>query len=487
MTSDDATNHSHLVPPARRSQRQPRCASRREAIRRDRGITGRLAGLLLFLWMATGCAPTPQGNVLGYLVSRQLGTFPSAATTPGITGAITGTVVADGRPVEGARVVVAERTGHPHSAETNAAGEFRIEDIPIGRYVPAAVARGFQEGASHGRWGIPQLIAVEEERTSVAPPLVLTVQPPQPFPPDLADVAQLTATGWHTATAPFPAGSAAQVYSFSFVRDGVTNDTLRVYLPLVGAAQSSPAAGWPLVFILYPGVVDGWEAVSVAYAAQGYAVVALSPVGTWGTDVDAHAADARLALELVRQGALGQTAEIPVDAAHPVALGGSFSSAILHRLLRMEHAGGRDGNGPAPGAIRGWVTVGGIANAFTGAEAFYQGEIQIPEQYELLIPALGNPKVYPVPFLRYSPVYTADEMPPTLIIHTASDRIIPLEQAEELEAALRQADVPVETFYYEDTSHYLQINDQMTADAREMFFRVLDFIERYGTEPAPAR
>jgi hypothetical protein len=72
--------------------------------------------------------------------------------------------------------------------------------------------------------------------------------------------------------------------------------------------------------------------------------------------------------------------------------------------------------------IAGWVTVGGISNAFAGAASFYAGELEIPPQYEYLIPALGLPNLYPLLFLRYSPVYTAAELPPTLLIHTAVDR-----------------------------------------------------------------
>ena len=104
----------------------------------------------------------------------------------------------------------------------------------------------------------------------------------------------------------------------------------------------------------------------------------------------------------------------------------------------------------------------------------------MPDAYELVIPALGSPQLYPRDFLRYSPVYTAGELPPSLIIHTAADRIIPIEQAYELEEAARAAGVPVEVYYYEDISHYLQIDEQMSEAGKEMFYRVIDFIERHS-------
>ncbi|MCL4864219.1 MAG: prolyl oligopeptidase family serine peptidase, partial [Caldilineaceae bacterium] len=200
-----------------------------------------------------------------------------------------------------------------------------------------------------------------------------------------------------------------------------------------------------------------------AYAAQGYALVAISPVAERGTDMVAHAADARLALALTESEVL----DPQIDTSTTVALGGSFSSAVLHQLIRL-----------TDNEIDGWVTVGGVTNAFAATAAFYAGRLEIPPQYEYLIPALGMPNLYPLLFLRYSPVYTAAELPPTLIIHTAADRVIPIEQAYELEAALRQAGVPVEVFYYEDVSHYLQIDEEITEAGKEMFYRTLDFIEQ---------
>jgi dipeptidyl aminopeptidase/acylaminoacyl peptidase len=82
--------------------------------------------------------------------------------------------------------------------------------------------------------------------------------------------------------------------------------------------------------------------------------------------------------------------------------------------------------------------------------------------------------------LRYSPVFIASELPPTLLIHTAADRVLPIEQAYELEAAVRAAGVPVETYYYDDTSHYLGIGDNLTDAGREMFYKIVEFVKRYG-------
>jgi dipeptidyl aminopeptidase/acylaminoacyl peptidase len=421
-----------------------------------RGLS--LCWLFVGLLIAAACAPTPTGNVLGYLVAERLGTL-EAAPPDSPTGTLIGTVLANGAPLPGAAVIVAERTGRPYATTTDPQGRYRLERVPVGQYVPAAVAPGYEEGALAASFGIPVLVTVQAGAITNAPPLTLVRHRPPPLPTPLAQSVGLTLTHTAIVTAAFPAGATARVQAFHFAYAGALIDTLRLYLP----PDLEPTTRLPVLFMVYPSHTDLWQSVSTAYAAQGYALVAISPSAARGTSVQAHAADARVALELARGGALSPQ----LDGGRIVALGGSFSSAILHRLIR-----------DTGDAIAGWVTVGGISDAFAGTAEFYAGRLEIPPQYTYLIPALGAPNLYPLTFLRYSPVYTAGELPPTLIIHTGADRVIPIEQAYALEAALRQAGVPVETFYYEDVSHYLQIDEQMTEQGRAMFYRVLEFAER---------
>jgi acetyl esterase/lipase len=409
-------------------------------------------GMLLF----GGCQPTPTSNVLGYLLAKQMGTLPQPATGP--VGSLVGEVWGEDGPLARASVVVAERTGRPHAAATGPDGRYRIDSIPVGQYVISAVAPGYAEQVDQSRLGIPNLITIRANEVTTARPLYLHRQRLEPLPPMLAQATGLTLTHTAIVTAPFPAGSEARMHAYRFEHAGVQIDTLRLYLPV-----KQRQTRLPLLFMVYPSPVDLWQSVSTAYTAQGFALVAISPVAARGTDILAHAADARVALELVRQGALSPQ----IDSSRTVALGGSFSSAILYQLLRM-----------TGDEIAGWVTVGGVSDAFAGSAEFYAGRLEVPPQYEYLIPALGPPHLYPLNYLRYSPVYAAAELPPTMIIHTDADRVIPIQQAYALEAALRRAGVPLEVFYYEDVSHYLQIDENITAEGKAMFALTLDFAER---------
>ena len=399
--------------------------------------------LIVCCALLAGCRPSPAGNVLGYLVAERIGTLPPQAGT-GASGALSGRVEdAAGQPIAGATVLVAESDGTPHTAVTGADGRYHLDGVPPGQYVPAAVAPGYGEAALAGLLDIPKLVTVRPEETTTAPPLVLPVYAPPVLPANLAEVTNLRQTAAYTATAAFPEDAAADVTSYAFDYAGAVVDTLRLYLP-----QNRPAgARYPLLLLVYPSPVDDWQEVSVAFADQGFAVVAISPTAARGTDAEAHAQDAR------------------------VALGGSFSSAVLARLLR---AAGDD--------LAGWVTLGGLANAFTGAADFYAGKLTIPPPYELLVPALGPPNLYPLAFLAYSPVYYASELPPTMIIHTAADRILPIDQAYELAAAVQAAGIPLETYYYEDVSHYLGIGENLTDAGREMFYKIVEFVQRYGED-----
>ena len=353
-------------------------------------------------------------------------------------------------------------TGAAGTTRAQSASSASRRPIPARSSVsPAAVAPGYGEAQLHNVWGGPVPVTVRSGETVTAPDLhlsPLSAHDPAAF--DLASL-HLRQTASYTTTAPFPDRAGAQGRAFAFERDGVQVDSLRLYLPL----DATPEDRFPLVLFVAPTAVDDWQQVSVAFASQGYALAALSPVAGRGVDADAQAQDAAAALALAQGDALGPE----VGGNRPVVMGGSYSSAILARLVRTAGDG-----------LGGWVSVGGLSNAFDGAAAYYAGELEMPANFELLVPAFGLPNVYPLTLLRYSPVYVASELPPTLLIHTAADRVLPIDQAYQLEAAAQAAGVPVETYYYSDSSHYLGIGDNLTDAGREMFYKIIEFIERYG-------
>ena len=320
------------------------------SLRRHYFTIARLPLLLLTAVLLAACEPSPQVNVIGYLIEQRLG-GPVEPAPSGEPGSLAGQVLSAGEPVEGASVLVATRTGTPFSTRTDASGHYHIANIPPGQYVPAAVAPAFEETALSGAFGLPYPITVRAGETAQAPDLTLRLHRTRPLPAPLPDAAALSAAEPITMTAPFPPGAIAWERSFAFARDGGINSSLRLYRPFPDSGEKLP-----LLFALFPGDIDDWASINVALADAGYTVVALSPSADWGLDVAAHAEDARLALALARGGHLG----VDLADAPAVAVGGSFSSAIVNRLLRDE----RD-------QFAAWLTLGGISNAFTGSADFY--------------------------------------------------------------------------------------------------------------------
>lgn len=412
-----------------------------------------------------GCQPSPAQNVLAWRLGQLMGTTPP--TPPrGKPGAIAGRILLDGVPIAGVTVVAAQDDGTPHSAVSDAQGRYVIQGIPPGHVVPAAVGPGLDESTIDDALGLPWMATVASGETVQAPPLRMRRHVTPSLPEPLAAAMGLTLTATSVVTTPWPPGSQALRQDWRFTRAGATLDTLRLFTPVdVSTGDRSAAESLPLLLFVYPSHVDGWQDVSVAFAAQGYAVAAISPIEARGLDMDGHAQDARVALNLARDGSLDPRIEV----GPAIVLGGSFSSAIIHRLLRDERA-----------AVKAWISVGGVADAYAGTAYFYAGRLEIPPQHALVIPALGLPDLLPLPFLRLSPLYSAGELPPTLIIHTAADKVIPISQAYALERALREAGVPVEAYYYEDTSHYIQIGPQMTEAGKSMFERILEYVKKHG-------
>ncbi len=372
----------------------------------------------------------------------------------------------DGRPLPYAVVLVAEPQGTPHVTRANQAGEYRLQGLPAGNYIPVAVAAGFEEAVLRNRWGMPWSIQLERGQSIVVPEIALQPLVAPPLGPDAAARSALEPVASYTATSPYPEGATAQVRQWTFQRNETVNDTLFVYLPPEAAAHD---ARLPLLFALYPGHSLMWEDVSVAFASRGYAVVALSPLAGYGRNVIEHGEDARLALHLARSGDLGDA----IDGEFPLAISGSYGAAVLNRMLRLE-----------PTAFTGVALLGGISNAFSGAAAFYAGNLVWPPALGYALAALGTANAKPDNFMRFSPVYTAEVMPPTLLLHARADNMVPIQQSQEYAAALKEAAVPVQTYYFADEGHYIQVGEDTSLTTRRVFLQILSFLQKQHSSAA---
>jgi dipeptidyl aminopeptidase/acylaminoacyl peptidase len=154
-------------------------------------------------------------------------------------------------------------------------------------------------------------------------------------------------------------------------------------------------------------------------------------------------------------------------------LSGSFSSVIQYQALRED-----------PGGVDALVVVGGISDALVGVQALYSEQLEIPPKYETAIAALGRADRYPEVYLGYSPAFEAEHMPPTFVVHTTADEVIPPNQAVRFAEALDSAGVTHELFLYEDTTHYLdQVN--VTPDTAELYRRLTAFLDTYVRQAGP--
>lgn len=380
-------------------------------------------------------------------------------------GKLAGQVVHKGKPVADAVVLVAQPAGTPHVTYTDAEGHYLLTDLPQGSYVPIAGAPGFEYGMPRSILGLPVSITVQDDVTAVAPMIELEMEIRDVLGPVTAEAYSLEPAGSYVVETPFPKGARAQVHRWTFERAEAVNDSLYLYLPL----DTGPEVQIPMLLALYPSATRNWEDISVGFASQGFGVVAMSPIGARGRNVTEHALDARLILQFASQGLLDPR----LDGSRLLAISGSYGAAILNKLIRISDR-----------EFAAVVTLGGISNAFTGAAAFYSGELEWPPVLRYALAMLGTANERPDSYMQYAPVYSASAMPPILLVHTLKDEMVPLSQSLEYELALRDAGVPVETIYFEDKSHYLQLGARTSDTTRYLFASVLDFLHGW-LEQAP--
>jgi len=423
----------------------------------DRTVLLLLALVVLSL-LATACSQQQVQavyNVLDFRWRRlQIRWF--GLPTPGLgqRGVIRGRVYdADGHPLADAVVLVATATGEVYDARSDKVGRYRIEQVPAGVYVPAAGKWGYEESILRLPDGRRAAVAVHAGLVTDNVDMTLKrrqlIRPPTDVPIGLSPPL--------TVTEDFPGQVYARLITVTFPSGGLVLSNTLIYEPITATHPL------PTLLTVYPSPALNWNPASVAFASQGLVVVAVGPASARGLDIDGHARDVLQVATLLRAGRLSSYA----DPNRLALLNGSFGSLILFRALP-----------DLPDACC-LVQVGGVSDGFLGVQALYREDLQIPPPYDAAVAALGRPDWYPDVLLRYSPAFYATDLPPTLVIHTQVDRVIPYDQAIRFDQALAAAGTPHQLLLYEDVTHYLNVEEPSPA-AAEMFWTIVQFLRKWG-------
>jgi hypothetical protein len=395
-----------------------------------------LAALLLLglVWFGFSADPevTALRNIGHYRVVKAVGGPKVHTEKP--AGAITGTVRdAEGEPVAGAIVLVASPLCHTYTAEVDPGGQFQIEGVPPGRYVPVAGRRGyddvFNQSCTAGLC-YRQAVTVHPAAQSRATDLTLTPT----VPPDIVVDNSLivSPTMEVTVGAPFP--SQALRTDFSFERDGLWVNDCHIYEAVEGDGP------FPTLLLVLPGPVHTWEVIPVPFAAEGFSVLACYPLR--GIDIDEDAVDLLTALEYVRQGRIPSRA----DPERLGLIGASFTSLHTYRLLRMTDL------------FDVTLVLGGMADGFAFRHDVEMGTAHTRPPFGQALMALGFPNSSPELYFQYSALYHLESLPPVCLLHGVDDELVPFVQSVQLAENLARQGHPHQFYSYEGLKHYFSTN-----------------------------
>lgn len=420
-----------------------------------------LALLLLCVVLGVGLALAVQTrigraawNIVVYRVRATWRNWFGEATGSAESGAIAGTVqTLDRAPLTNATVLVSTVTGVIHQAESDRLGRYQIDDVPPGRYVVVASKWGYEHNVYREGTDERTPVAVRADRLTAG--IDIQLEEREPWQPTLDEPPVLGPP--QTAYALFPAEVSAQRTPITYTSEGMLITGTMLYQPMV---ITQPL---PIFVAIYPAPPLNWDRASVAFATQGYVLLAVGPNTRRGLDTDGMARDVLKIVSYLERGALTPHADIERQGW----LAGSFGSLIFYQVLLHEQPG-----------IDALMLVGGISDAFLGVHALYETDLYIPPEYRAAIAALEPPNRYPDFYRDHSLVFDAERLPPTMVIHTKGDEVIPYNQSLRLAEALDEAGVTHDLFLYEDTTHYLdQVN--ITPDTAELYWRLNAFLDRH--------
>ncbi|HBY98829.1 MAG TPA: hypothetical protein DEP84_33600 [Chloroflexi bacterium] len=400
-----------------------------------------LAGIGVAVWVLAMPGGRAAYNVVEYRVRRLL-----PAETAAVSGALAGRITADDRrPVPGAFALVATDRGVVFQGDAGAEGFYHIANVPAGTYVPLAAAWGYAPERAAGGSLVP--VRAHGVTTGVH----FHLSPETPYHPVLGEP---TIGPVETVTGTFPGPVTATRVHIAVEHAGLMLTNAFLYEP--PGSERLPA-----LLLVFPTPAAGWEPISVALANEGFVVLAVGPAAERGLDIEAHVRDLIAEATLLFGGQLTSRA----DPTRVGALAGSFSSVLLFRALH-----------DLP-PLRAVVTMGGVSDGFLGYQALFREHLEIPPPYDTFVASLGRPDRHPEVYLRYSPAFFAEHLPPTLIIHTRTDRVVPVDQAYRFAQALERAGTPHELVIYADISHYLD-PDHPTDETRRVYDVTVRFLKR---------
>ncbi len=366
--------------------------------------------------------------------------------------AVVGTAILQGcvynahhEPVPAALVLLAEPTGRVHTTTATAHGCYHLPAIPAGRYVPLAVARGYDPTVGRS-WGRPLHLAADTQTTFdfQLPPITL---------PALQPGSDLRLSPPVTRSWELPQPGSAVRREVTFDSGGRPNQLTFLYTP------PTPSQDWPLLLAVYPGQADWWEGVSIPLAAAGYAVLAVGPAYSLNLEPDID--ELQRLVAFARAGRL-----LGVDGRRIAVLGGSYSSLHVFRLLQRDSG------------FRCAVSLGGASDLFDLRQRFEAGQFAPPFGLDQALIALGTPDMHPVRYWRYSARYhLRADLPVLAILHSRDDEVVPFEQSQLLVAQLESLGVPYEAHFFDGMSHYL-LADRPSAELTWMYNLTLDFLQR---------
>lgn len=352
----------------------------------------------------------------------------------------------DDQPIEGARLLLSEWDGRTYDGRSGPDGRITIDGVPSGRYHPVAEAPGFASQIVGGRWGAVEITEEQEVVTE------LRLRPA--VPPALPPLPQIRLDPPESLSCEVPLESRARRQRLTLEPAPAAEQTVWLFTP----EDLPPGQPLPVLLAVYPSDVDTWGCVNIPLAAAGFAVIALSP--PYRLEVDR---DIELLRLLVHGVAAGQ-----IPAAEPTriaALAGSYSGLHVMPLVQYE-----------PDLLDAMVLLGVPTDLFDMRRRFEEGSFIPPFGLDRVMVGIGLPGDVPLLYWRLSGAYhVSSRTPPTLIVHSFGDEIIPHQQSVLLAERLDEVGVPHELHRFEGASHYLLSEDEA---ALEIYDLTLDFLAR---------